>query len=109
MEGKREVINHEKIIQAIYAAIDEVNQMMPEDQRLEKSLETVILDGSDGALDSQGLINFTVATEETIESIFGIEMSLTDENIFLQETSPLKTVGTLADYIFSFLEEKKSE
>ncbi len=102
------MINHEKVIQAIYAAIDEVNQMMPESQQLDKSIETIILDGSGGALDSQGLINFTVATEEKIETVFGIEISLTDENIFLQETSPLKNIGTLADYISSLLEGKKS-
>lgn len=101
------MINHERIIQALYAAIDEVNQMLPENQQLNKSTETIILDDTSGILDSQGLLNFTVAAEEKIEDKFGIEISLTDENIFLQESSPLKTVGTLADYIFTVVGEKK--
>jgi acyl carrier protein len=99
------MITREKVIRAIYAAVDEVNQMMHDSQQLDKSVETVILDGERGALDSQGLMNFTVATEEKIEEFFGVQISLTDDKIFSQGINPLKTIGTLADYMFSLLEE----
>jgi len=99
------MVNHDRIIHAIYDGIDEVNQMLPEGERLDKSPETVIL-GESGTLDSQGLLNFTIAAERKIEEEFGIEISLTDENIFLQALSPLHTVGSLADYIASTMESK---
>ncbi len=55
-----------KILEGIYAAIDEVNEQLPEDQNLEKSLETVLL-GSSGKLESVNLVNLLVAIEENIE------------------------------------------
>ena len=58
-----------KILEGIYAAIDEVNEQLPEDQNLEKSLETVLL-GSSGKLESINLVNLLVAIEENIEQTF---------------------------------------
>ncbi len=97
---------HKRIIQTIYAAIDEVNKMRPEKQQLDKSTDTIILDSSLGKLDSLGLLNLTVITEEKIEAEFGIAISLTNENALLQGASIFKTIGMLADYISSILEEK---
>ena len=54
-----------KILEGIYVAIDEVNEQLPEDQNLEKSLETVLL-GSSGKLESVNLVNFLVVTEENL-------------------------------------------
>jgi hypothetical protein len=44
-----------KILEGIYAAIDEINEQLPEDQNIEKSLEMVLL-GSSGKLGSINLL-----------------------------------------------------
>jgi acyl carrier protein len=98
-------MDKEKITGAIYAAIDEVNQLRPKDQRLAKSSDTVLL-GKSGQLDSLGVVNFIVATEMNIEEEFGISVNLADDKAMSQENSPFRTVGTFADYISNILAEK---
>ena len=92
-----------KIIQVIFSAIDEINQQLPKEQRLEKSIDAVLF-GRSGKLDSLGLVNLIVATEQKIEEQFGVTMNLADERTMALENSPFETVRTLADHI-SLLKE----
>lgn len=92
-----------KIIQVIFSAIDEINQQLPKEQRLEKSIDAVLF-GRSGKLDSLGLVNLIVATEQKIEEKFGVTMNLADERTMALENSPFETVRTLADHI-SLLKE----
>ena len=94
----------EKILQSIYTVIDDKNEELPDDQRLEKSPETVLF-GQGAKLDSLGLVNVVVATEQQIEGDFGTLISLTDERAMSQRNSPFRTVGTLVDYVAVLLEE----
>jgi len=96
----------EKIIQAIFRAVDEVNQELPEGQRLKKSLDTVLF-GRSGVLDSLGLVNLIVAAEEKIEEEFGSTITIADERAMSQKNSPFRTIGTLVDYVSSLLEENE--
>lgn len=92
---------------AVFSAIDELNQQLPPGQRLEKSLHTVLFDGQDntsGGLDSLGLVNLIVATEQIVEKEYGIEISLADEKAIRQGASPFRTIGTFVDYVSSSLE-----
>ncbi len=98
---------NEKVIQAILGAIDEVNQQLPKEQRLEKSIDTVLF-GESGKLDSLGLVTLIVATEQKIEEEHGATITLADENAMSQENSPFKTIGTLADYVTFLLKEKSN-
>ncbi len=98
-------MDRERITQVIYAAIDEINQLRPQAERLEKSNDTVLL-GISGKLDSLGLVNFIVATEMNLEEAFGVSLNLADDKAMSQEKSPFRTVGTLGDYIAGLLEEK---
>ena len=68
----------EKIIQVIFDAIDEINERYPEDQRLSKSVDTV-LTGESGELDSLGLVSFAIAVEERIQYDLGKTISLAEE------------------------------
>lgn len=88
----------DKILRAVFNAIDEVNQLLPKDQRLKKS-EDVVLSGVAGELDSLGLITFIVATEQKIEEEIGQSISLTDERAMSQTNTPLRSVETLVEYI----------
>ena len=96
-----------KILEDIYAAIDEVNEQLPEDQNLEKSLETVLL-GSSGKLESVNLVNLLVAIEENIEETFDIPISITDERAVSEKNSPFRTVETLCNFMLNLLDEKQN-
>ena len=88
----------EKIIQVIFDAIDEINERYPEDQRLSKSVDTV-LTGESGELVSLGLVSFVIAVEERIQYDLGKTISLADEigNV----DGPLRTTKTLVDHLIN--------
>lgn len=87
-----------RVTHAIFRAVEEVNRQLPKKRRLEKSTETVLY----GELDSLGLVNLIVETEQKVEEQFGMAITLTDEKIMSQ----IKTIGTLADYVSLLLEKK---
>ena len=68
-----------------------------------KSNHTILL-GETGQLDSLGLINLIVAVENRIEKTLGLHLNL-GEAISNPET-PLRTIGSLADFI---LEKKEGQ
>jgi acyl carrier protein len=98
------MVEKEKILNSIYQAVDEVNEQLSEDQQLEKSPDTVLL-GESGQLESIDLVNILVATEENVESTFGVPISITDERAVSEKNSPFKTIGTLCDFISNLLKE----
>jgi len=99
------MINHkEKITQVIFRVIDEMNQQLAENQRIEKSTATALL-GKSAVLDSLGLVNLIVAVEEEIEEQFGVNITLADERAISQKKSPFKTIGTLVEYITMLLKD----
>lgn len=95
----------QKIIDVVFRAIEEVNQQLPRKQRLEKSIKTVLY-GQSGELDSFGLVNIILATEQKIEEDFGIAISLADDEEISQDEFPFNTVETFADYISRLMEKK---
>lgn len=92
-------------MQAIFSAIDEINKQRPKEERLGKSIDAVLF-GSDGKLDSLGLVSLITTIEQKIEEDFGISMTLLEEIAALEKENPFKTVGTLADYAASILGKK---
>jgi acyl carrier protein len=98
---------NEKVLQCVYAAIDEANEDRQGDlPPLEKSVETPI-HGTASGLDSLGLINFVVAVEEGVERELGTEIVLSDDRSLSQEPSPFESVGALVDYIDVLLSEQR--
>ena len=94
-----------KVLDAVFYAIEEVNQQLPKEQQLDKSTDVVIF-GVSGRLDSLGLVTLIVAIEQRIEEEFGVTITLTDEGAMSQTDSPFRTIGALADYIALLLKEK---
>jgi acyl carrier protein len=92
----------EKVLQAIYGAVDELNDTLPAERKLAKTPETVLF-GKGGKLDSLGLVNLIVATEQRIEEAFGVAVTLADERAMSQQHSPFRTIGSLADYAITLL------
>ncbi len=89
-------LSKENILQTIFGAIDEVNKMLAEEERLEKSLNTRLV-GDGGGLNSLGLINFIVEVEGRIQKDFSLELNLVEALEAPEE--PLKSVGRLVEFI----------
>ncbi len=97
---------YEEVKSVVYGAIDELNEQLLEEQRIEKSMDTVLL-GRQSNLDSMALVNLIIIVEEKIVNQFGVNFTLVDERAMSEEESPFKTTRTLVDYISKMLEEVK--
>jgi D-alanine--poly(phosphoribitol) ligase subunit 2 len=98
---------HERILQAIYNALDEINEQLPKGKLLDKSPDTILF-GKSGQLDSLGLVSLIVAVEQNIEDEFGVSITLADERAMSQQNSPFKTVAALSDYVALLLADNES-
>jgi acetyltransferase-like isoleucine patch superfamily enzyme len=65
---------HDTVVNAVYAAIDELNLLRGPEAKLQKQLDTEL-----DLLESMDLVNLIVATEEQIEEIFGFSVNLNEE------------------------------
>jgi D-alanine--poly(phosphoribitol) ligase subunit 2 len=90
--------DRERITRALFDVIQEFNRTLPPDKALTAALDTTLY-GKTGVLDSLGLVNLIVATEQRIEEDFGVPISLADERAMSQEKSPFRTVDSLVAYI----------
>ena len=95
-------MKEEEIIEAIYEAIDDLNPLLKQEQRLEKSTQTILF-GPLGKLDSMGLVSLIVATEGKIEEKFNVRLVLADEKAMSQKNSPFLSIESLANYISKLL------
>ncbi len=101
------MIARSEVVQVIFSAIDDLNRLLPKERRLKKAIN-VALSGAMADLDSLGLINLIVATEQKIQEKFNLLINLADERAMSLPDNPLRTVETFADYITLLLEEKKN-
>ena len=93
---------NEKILEAIYAALDEVNLLLPINECIEKSENTLLI-GKDGVFDSLQLMNFIIELEQQIELNFKTSILLTDQKAMGHEQEPFNSVRTLAVYLSNLL------
>ena len=96
----------DEIIKVIYDAVEELNQQLPENNKLEKSLDQELY-GMNGELDSLGLVNLVVATEQNVEESLDVLISLSDQRAMSQKNSPFRTIRTLADYVENLIVEQR--
>jgi hypothetical protein len=80
----------------VYAAVDEVNASS--DTKIERAPETALL-GQGSQVDSLLLVNLLVALEGLASDQSGVSVSLMDEEVFSAPEEPLRTLGSLADYL----------
>ena len=97
---------HEEITRMLFGVIDELNQLRPAEEHLEKNLETPLA-GNSGRLDSAGLINLIVVAEQKTAEELGVPILLTDDRTLSRVKQIFRTLGTLADYIQLLLNEKR--
>ena len=94
----------QKYVEIIYAAIEEHNDLHPEEPCLEKSPGTVLF-GKGGKLDSLGLVRLIITIEEKVEEEFSRSITIVDEQALSQKQSPFATVERLTEHITRLLDE----
>ena len=82
-----------RILHALYEAIDDVNSMLPNGQKLECS-GALVLHGPGSLLDSITFINFLIAAEDRMAGTFGLSPQFT----VLFETTDPERYRTLEDF-----------
>ena len=95
----------QQIIESIYKAIDEFNALAPPNAQIDKAPSTVLF-GEHGRLDSLGLVSLILDVEGQVEADFDMSVSLTSERAMSRQTSPFRSIDTLADYIAELLNEQ---
>lgn len=95
----------EKVELILLNVVDVINNQLKKQDRIEKSINTPLI-GENSKLDSLGVINFITITEEKIEEVFNIQISLTeDEEYMFSPNGPLRTIETLAIFISNQLKK----
>ena len=95
-------IENHQVEELLFEVIGEVNEQLPEDQRIEKKKSTLLF-GEDGVLDSLGLVNLIISIEQKIQDELGSTVVLVDEAAMSQTSSPFRSVDVLIDYIAGLL------
>jgi len=65
--------------------------------------EGTCLVGEQAVLSSLGLVSLVVELEQAIEDQYGVALTLADERALSQKHSPFRSVGSLADYVCTLL------
>ena len=107
-EGDGKLSTNNELTEIIYDAIDDLNELLPPEQTLNKTEDTVLF-GGEGKLDSLGLVTFIVAVEQKISEKYQTSLALADEKAMSMMNSPFRTTGTLAAYIEQRLAEGSNE
>jgi acyl carrier protein len=92
------VTSNQRVIDAVYSAVDDLNEILGADERIEKSPDVALI-GTDARLDSLGLVNLIVLVEEKVQETFGVGITLVDERAMSQSKSPFRTLGSLTEFV----------
>src|SRR5258706_13369424 len=96
----------ERIQQAVYNAIDELNAQLPPGVSVEKSLDGPLY-GASGKLESLDFVTLVMEVEEKIKAEFGVDITIADENLLSKKKSPFSSVRTLVEYLEAVLKEQE--
>ena len=88
----------DKITKIILDSIDELNQRLPEQDRIEKTSDAALY-GRPGNLSSLRLVELIVTVEQRLEADFDVAVTLADEKAVSQTRNPFATVSSFSQYI----------
>ena len=95
----------ERILKAVYDAIDALNAQLPPGVAVEKSLDAPLY-GASGKLESLDFVTLVMEVEEKIKAEFGVDITIADENLLSKEQSPFLSVRTLIEYLEEVLKQE---
>ncbi len=99
--------DRDRITKAVYLAVDALNAELPAGVSVEKSLDAPVY-GAGGKLESLDIVTLIMEVEEKINTEFGTDITIADENLLSKQKSPFSTIGTLIDYLEETLKEDSS-
>lgn len=97
-------IERQQILSLVYASIETINEMKTNEDKLELREDTPLF-GSESKLDSLGLVNLIIGTEQRFSDELGIEVILTDDRVMTHSDNVFERVKTLVDYIGDIIKE----
>jgi acyl carrier protein len=97
----------ERIRTAVFSAVDELNSQLPAGITVEKSLD-VPLYGAGGKLESLDFVTLIMEVEEKINTEFGTDITIADENLLSKDKSPFSTLRTLIEYLDELVKPRAS-
>lgn len=86
-----------KIEEIVFSTLNEV--LENNDFEVDDISVKTRLFGSNGILDSIGIVMLITELEEVLEDELSLEITLADDRAMSQKTSPFRNVGTLIQYI----------
>lgn len=93
-----------QIIEIVLTACSDHNQIAEPKRQIHLNQGVqALLYGKEGVLDSLGLVSLLVAIEQSVEDLFGTQVTLASEKAFSQTQSPFQSVGSLGEYILQLL------
>ena len=98
---------YEKIKSSIFLAVENVNQQLTKDQRIDLSVDSILI-GDKSKLDSLQLVNLIIAIEEKIYDAFAVSINLMTESTMTQDVNHFQTIGTLIEYINQIIKNKET-
>jgi len=93
------------VLRIIYESISDLNLQLPAEKQIAKSLSTILFGGG-GKLDSLGLANFIVITEQKLEECYGFRIDLTADDPFSPTTGHFRSIQSLAAYILELTSKR---
>jgi len=93
-------VNAESVLAILHEAVDELNPQLPKGKKLGRGEDTKLI-GDGSVLDSLLLMSLLVSVEEKCLEELGLDLSLADEAAKSAETTPLRTLGTLGQFILA--------
>src|SRR5687768_9752875 len=94
--------DRERILQAVYRAVDALNQQLRKSVSVTKAPDAVIC-GKPGKLESIDVVTLIMEVEDQVKAEFGTSITIADDRAMSRENSPFLTVGTLSDYVAELL------
>ena len=90
--------------EAVFRAIEMLNLTIARNKQLPRDAGMSL-----AGLDSLAITNLLIAVEDAVREVLRIDISMTDERtlelIMSDETTPLRTVATLVDYVTAMVTE----
>ena len=94
------------ILELIYSAIDELNEDLEAERKLNKQPNTKLF-GEGSVLDSIELVGLITLIEERLEEKFSEYIPIADERALSLEENPFNNVESLSTYIKTIINERK--
>lgn len=92
--------------EVVFAALDELNELRPADDKLPKTLETALV-GDLGRLDSLAFVNLIVILEQRLEKVVQMPLTLLDDEQLDLSGSHFNTVEDLIAHLEALLSRER--